>query len=205
MQNLLKLSFCAALLLTAGCNGKVVQPHYYTLEMAPTLPGAVSGRQVAGTIAVSEFISPPYLRQGRIVYRQSPEEVGFYDYQRWAVDPAETITTAMIHSLRSRELFSTVKRYDGRNTQDYLLSGRLERLEELDYEGPVRVRAEISAELVNLRTGSTEWAGEATATFNIEKSNLDSVVAQLNHAVQDCVDQIVTSLAAKADQRLAAK
>ena len=80
----------------------------------------------------------------------------------------------MIHSLRSRELFSTVKRYDGHNTQDYLLSGRLERLEELDYEGPVRVRAEISAELVNLRTGSTEWAGEATATFNIEKSNLDS-------------------------------
>jgi len=205
MRNLLKLSFCAALLLTAGCNGKVVQPHYYTLEMASTLPGAVSDRQVAATIAVSEFIAPPYLRQGRIVYRQSPEEVGFYDYQRWAVDPAETITAAMIHSLRSRELFSMVKRYDGRNTQDYLMTGRLERLEELDYEGPVRVKAEISAELVNLRTGSTEWTGDATATFNVEKSSVDSVVAQMNHAVEDCVGQLAASLAAKMDQRLAAK
>ena len=193
------------MLLMAGCIGKVVQTHYYTLEMAPATPSAVSGRQVAGTIAVSEFISPPYLRQGRIVYRQSPEEVGFYDYQRWAVDPAETITAAMIHSLRSRELFSMVKRYDGRNTQDYLLTGRLERLEELDYEGPVRVKAEISAELVNLRTGSTEWTGDATATFNVEKSSVDSVVAQMNHAAEDCVGQLAASLAAKMDQRLAAK
>ena len=205
MRNLLKLGFSAALLLMAGCIGKVVQPHYYTLETAPKLPGTVSGRQVAATVAVSQFVAPPYLRQGRIVYRQSPEEVGFYDYQRWAVDPTEIITSAMIDSLRSRELFSMVKRYDGRNAQDYLMTGRLERLEELDYEGPVRVRAEISAEIVNLRTGSTEWAGKATATFNVEKSSVDSVVAQMNHAVQGCVNQITTSLAAKMDQRLAAK
>jgi uncharacterized lipoprotein YmbA len=205
MRNLLKLSFSAALLLMAGCTGKVMQPHYYTLEMAPAMSSTVSGRQVAAAVAVSQFIAPPYLRQGRIVYRQSPEEVGFYDYQRWAVDPAETITAVMIQSLRSRELFSIVKRYDGRNTQDYLLTGRIERLEELDYEGPVRVKAEISAELLNLRTGSTEWTGEATATFNVEKSSVDSVVAQMNHAVQDCVEQLAASLAAKMDRPLAAK
>jgi uncharacterized lipoprotein YmbA len=205
MRNFLKLSACAALLLTAGCNGKVVQPHYYALETAPTLVVAVSGRQVAATVAVSQFAAPPYLRQGRIVYRQSPEEIGFYEYHRWAVDPAETITAAIINSLRSRELFPMVKRYDGRNAQDYLITGRVERLEELDYDGPVRVKAEISAELVNLRTGSTEWTGATSATFNVQRSNMDSVVAQMNHAVEDCVDQLAASLAAKMDQRLAAK
>ena len=201
MRNLLKLSACAAMLFMAGCIGKVVQPHYYSLETAPEVSDAGGGNPLAGTVAVNLFTAPPYLRQGRIVYRQAPEEIGFYDYQRWAVDPAETINTAMIDSLRSRQLFSMVKRSDGRNEQDYLMSGRLERLEEVDYGGPVRVKAEISAELVNLRSGSTEWTGDASAIFNVEKSNVDSVVAQMNHAVQDCVDQLTLSLS----QRLAAK
>jgi ABC-type uncharacterized transport system auxiliary subunit len=135
------------------------------------------------------------------VYRQSPEEIGYYEYQRWAVDPADSITAAMIGSLRSRQLFSFVKRYDGRNEQDYLMTGRLERLEEVDYNGPVRVKAEISAELVNLRTGSTKWTGDASATFNVEKSTVDSVVAGMNRAVQDCIDQLAASM----EQRLAAK
>jgi len=205
MRNILKISACTALLLMVGCIGKVSQPHYYAFEMAPAMSSAASGRQVAATVAVSQFAAPPYLRQGRIVYRQSPEEIGFYEYHRWAVDPAETITAAMIDSLRYRELFSMVKRYDGRNAQDYLMTGRVERLEELDYDGPVRVKAQISAELVNLRTGSTEWTGDASATFNVQKSNMDSVVAQMNHAVEDCVDQLAASLIAKMDQRLAAK
>lgn len=201
MRILSKLSVCAAAMLVAGCGGKVVRPHYYTLETPPALSTAVSVRQVAATVSVNQFGAPPYLRQGRIVYRQSAEEIGFYEYRRWAADPAETITAAMINSLRSRQMFSFVKRNDGRNEQNYLMTGRLERLEEVDYGGPVRVQAEISAELVNLRTGSIEWTGDASATFNVETSNVGSVVAGMNHAVQDCIDQLATSL----EQRLAAK
>jgi uncharacterized lipoprotein YmbA len=196
-----KLSACAAALSIAGCGGKVVRPHYYTLETPPALSTEVNGRQLAGTIAVDHFDAPAYLRQGRIVYRPSPQEIGFYEYRRWAVDPAQTTTAAVINALRSRRLFSIVKRYDGRNDQDYLLTGRLERLEELDYDGPVRVKAEISGELVNLRTGSAVWTGTASAMFNVEMRNVDSVVEQMNHAVQDCVGQLAASL----DQRLTAK
>ena len=201
MRILSKLSVCAAAMLVAGCGGKVVRPHYYTLETPPALSTAVSVRQVAPTLSVSQFGAPPYLRQGRIVYRQSPEEIGFYEYRRWAADPAETITAVMINSLRSRQMFSFVKRNDGRNEQNYLMTGRLERLEEVDYGGPVRVIAEISADLVNPRTGSIEWTGDASVTFNVEKSTTDSVVAGMNHAVQDCIDQLAASL----EQRLAAK
>lgn len=204
MRTLAKLNVCMAVLMIAGCGGKIIRPHYYVLEAPPTLPDAQSSRQIAATVAVSEFGAPPYLRQGRIVYRQSAEEIGFYEYRRWAIDPAETVTATMMNSLRARQLFSMVKRYDGRNEQGYLMTGRLERLEEVDYEGPVRVKAEISAELVNLRSGSTEWTGDASATFHVETSDMDSVVAQMNHAVQSCVGQLAASLTTKMDQRLAA-
>ena len=89
---------------------------------------------------------------------------------------------------------SFVKRYDGRNQQDYLLVGRIERLEEIDYGGPVRVKAQITAELVNLRTGSTEWTGDAPTTLNVDSRDIHSVVNAMNRAIQNDVDQLLASL-----------
>jgi uncharacterized lipoprotein YmbA len=67
--------------LTIGCLGKVKYPNYYTLD----LPSALDPPVQAGTrpsVAVREFRSADYLRQGAIVYRLSPEQVGFYNYHR---------------------------------------------------------------------------------------------------------------------------
>ena len=52
-------------------------------------------------------------------------EIGFYEYHRWAVDPGAAVTTAMVESLRSGHLFSSVAPYDGQDQSDYLLTGRL--------------------------------------------------------------------------------
>jgi len=192
---------CVATLFVAGCGHEVKRPHYYALDIPPAPDHTAGHPRFTGTVAVSRFETPSYLRQGRIVYRESPEEVGFYEYHRWAADPAETTTTAIIEALLSSRLFSVVKRYDGHNQQDYLMVGQLERLEEIDYGGPVRVEAKISAELVNLRTGSTEWTGDASEMLNIENRSVDSVVTAMNRTVQKSINQLVASL----DQRLAAK
>jgi ABC-type uncharacterized transport system auxiliary subunit len=135
------------------------------------------------------------------VYRQGPAEIGFYDYHRWAADPASTVTTAVIDSLRFSRLFSFVKPYDGQSRQDYLLSGRIERLEEIDYGGSVRVEAKLSAELVDRRTDATVWTGEADETLAVEARNVNSVVVEMSHAVQKSIDRLVASL----DQQLLAK
>jgi ABC-type uncharacterized transport system auxiliary subunit len=200
MKFLLKVSACALTLLIASCGG-ARRPHYYALDVPPPPDPARSGTMLAGTVAVCRFETPAYLRQGKIVYRESPEEIGFYEYHRWAAEPADTVTTAMIDTLRSAREFSVVKRYDGHNQQDYLLVGRLERLEEIDYAGPVRVETRISAELINLRTGTTEWTGSQPQILRIESRNIDSVVTAMNRAVQSSIDQLVASL----DRRLSAR
>lgn len=142
-----------AVLLLAACGGKVLYPSYYALEIPPPLKPALNDPRLPVTVAVRRFESPPYLRQGRIVYRPAPAEIGYYEYHRWAADPSATITAAMIDALRSSRLFLFVKPYEGQDKPDYLMSGRLERLQEIDYGGGVRVEAQLSAELVNLRTG----------------------------------------------------
>jgi ABC-type uncharacterized transport system auxiliary subunit len=146
------------------------------------------------TVAVRRFETPQYLRQGRLVYRQTPAEIGFYDYHRWAADPAATVTTAVIDSLRSSQLFAFVRTYDGQGQPDYLMSGRLERLEEIDSGDSVRVEAKLSAELVNLQTGATVWTGDADETLGVKTRNVNSVVVEMSHAVQKSIDRLVASL-----------
>src|SRR5271157_4565147 len=200
-RTILSTSACAVALLMAGCAGKIRYPSYYALEVATAPRPSASDARLPGTLAVRRFETPPYLRQGRIVYRQAPTEIGFYDYHRWAAEPGETVTAAMIESLRSSRLFSFVKRYDGQDRQDYLMVGRLERLDEIDYGGGVRVEAKLSAELVNLRAGATVWTGDADETLSVDTRNVGAVVAEMSRAVQKSIDRLVANL----DQQLPAR
>ncbi len=181
-------------LLMSGCASKVRYPSYYTLAVAPTQKPMLNDARQSATVAVRRFDTPAYLRQGRIVYRETPEEVGFYDYHRWASDPGAVVTTGVIDSLRSASLFSVVEPYAGQEHPDYLLSGRLERLDEVDYNGSVLVEVKLSAELVNVRTGESIWAGTVSETSTASARNVNSVVVAMGHAAQSGVDQLVASM-----------
>jgi uncharacterized lipoprotein YmbA len=184
---------CTLTLLISGC-GKVKYPSYYTLSIAPELKSDVSSTPRPITVAVRQFETPEYLRQGRIVYSQTPGEIGFYEYRRWAVDPGAAVTTAMVEALRSGRLFSTVAFYDGHDRSDFLMTGRLEKLDEIDYGGEVRVEAKLSAELTNLRTGSIVWTGDAAQTSRVERRDVNSVVAEMSHALQESMDQLLKGM-----------
>ena len=173
---------------------KVKYPSCYTLSIASELKSDVSSTPRPLTVAVRQFETPAYLRQGRIVYSQTPGEVGFYEYHRWAVDPGAAITTAMVEALRSGRLFSAVAPYDGHDRSDFLMTGRLEKLDEIDYGGEVRVEAKLSAELTNLRTGSILWTGDASQTSRVERCDVNSVVAEMSYALQESMDQLLTSM-----------
>src|SRR6476469_1814814 len=126
----------ANLIILGGCGGAAKYPNHYTLHIQPPVdPPAPEG--VRASLAVREFRSPAYLHQGAIVYKTSPEQIGFYNYHRWAADPREVVTNAVTDRLRASGNFTQVKPYDGRSDVDYVLSGRIERLEEVDYEGGV--------------------------------------------------------------------
>jgi ABC-type uncharacterized transport system auxiliary subunit len=105
------------------------------------------------------------------------------------------VTTAVVDSLRAEPLFSSVAPYNGEESVDYLLSGRLEKLEEVDYGGGLTVEARLSAELLNLRTGSIVWTGDAAETSRVEGHDVNSVVTEMSHALQSSIDRLLTGMA----------
>ena len=76
----LGIVFMGALVL-AGC-GSVRYPTTYVLNFPPPAPKAAPHNAALGPVAIRELECPEYLCEGRIVYRSSPEEVGFYEYHR---------------------------------------------------------------------------------------------------------------------------
>lgn len=180
-------------LLATSC-GKVRYPDYYTLALAPTLAPPANGTQRLGSLVVRDFETPAYLRQGRIVYRESPTEVGFYEFHRWVTNPGATVTTTIITELRSSGLFSPVDSDASHIKPDFLLRGQLERLDEIDYGGAVRVEVKLSAQLVNLRTTSTVWTGAEAETVRVEKASVNSVVIEMSHATQRCIDRLLDNM-----------
>ena len=176
----------------AGCGVKY--PSYYTLHVPPAADLPTPGGTRA-SVAVREFQAPAYLRQGAIVYRASPEQVGFYNYHRWAVDPREFLSNAIAGRLRASGRFGEVKVYDGRSDVDFILSGRLEKLEEVDYEGGVKVEVALSAQMTELRSGKTVWANAATETAKVDKRTVPSIVAEMSHAMDGAIQKLLASLA----------
>src|SRR5246127_2602287 len=181
----------ATLIILAGCGGAAKYPNYYTLHIQPPVdPPAPEG--VRTSLAVREFRSPAYLRQGAIVYKTSPEQIGFYNYHRWAVDPRAFVTNAVADNLRAGGNFSSVKLFDGRTDVDYVLSGRLEELDEIDYDGGVKVRVAISAQMVSLATGATVWTNSVSEVGTVSQRDVPAVVSAMNGTMGRAIEKLLS-------------
>jgi ABC-type uncharacterized transport system auxiliary subunit len=176
-----------------GCGGKLRYPTYYTLNLpAPPDPPARDG--VRTSIAVREFQSPGYLRQGPIVYRTTPEQIGYYEYHRWAADPRTLVTSAVIDHLRASSQYSMVSMYTGRPGNDYIFSGRLEKLEEVDYESGVKVEVAMSAQIIRAATGVTVWSNAVSETRPVSQANVPGVVSQMNRTMELAIDKLLSTV-----------
>jgi ABC-type uncharacterized transport system auxiliary subunit len=156
---------------------------------------------VQGPLAVHEFRCPEYLCEGRIVYRPSPEEVGFYEYQRWAMSPGQAITQYVADTVRAQSVFKSVT-IDGRDIKaGYILSGSIDHFEEVDQGHDVRALCTISAQLVDAATGSVVWTQTASEAVPVEKRDVPGVVVSLSAAARATVDRLVKSMTSQLASR----
>jgi ABC-type uncharacterized transport system auxiliary subunit len=187
--------FCIATLgILVGC-GRVRYPHYYTLNL-PAPPDPPAAENAHATLAIREFSAPTYLRQGAIAYKTSPEQIAFYAYHRWATDPREVVTNAVIDRLRASGAFAFVKPYDGRTGANYVLSGHLEKLDEVDYEGGVRVEIGLSAQMTSIATGTTVWSNAVSEVGVVDKRDVPAVVSEMNGTMERAIQELLSPMPA---------
>jgi len=122
-------------------------------------------------------------------------EVGFYEYHRWAEPPTDALTKALADQLVRRRVFQSVEISDGGEKSDYVLRGSIDRLQELDDAGGVRVQVSISAELEDPVRQQVIWSSSASSESVVAKSDVQAVVSAMGQASQQCIVRLVTDVA----------
>ena len=191
MKNLAAV-FMGALVL-AGC-GSVRYPTSYILKFPPPVRQTAPSKGALSPVAIREFRCPEYLCEGRVAYRATPEEVGFYEYHRWAMNPRQAITQYVEDVLRVQSLFKSVAIHERGSDAAYVLSGNIERLEEVDQGREVRAVCTISAQLLDTRTRSMVWSQTASETARVEKRDMAGVVSSLSVAARTAADRLLKSM-----------
>lgn len=174
-----------------ACGASAPPTQYYALNLPRPAPATT---RLDHTAILMPIRAGEIARQGRIVYRESPHEVGFYEYHRWAEDPEVSVAAALARELLARGTFASVTPFDGRTQGDFILRGELRRIEEIDYESPVKAVVEIALELVDADTSRVVWSDSAYAEGDIPTAEVRAVVARLSasaeQAIKDLAGQI---------------
>ena len=176
----------------SACGGKIPLTSYYVLEF----PQAPQMQLETGhaSVVVMPFRASAMLAQDRIVYRPAPGKVGFYEYHRWAEEPSQTITTAFISRLRALKTFEMVVPFDGRTRVDYILKGRIEKLEEVDFGSGVKVEVRVAAEMVSSDDRKVIWRGTTEQTGQVTLGEVSAVVIAMSQAALAGLDELLTNL-----------
>jgi len=140
--------------LLAGCLGSappVPRDHYYRLLVSSPVDISAEGR-LASTISVESLQADGLLRERPLLYSESgaPHEVQQHNYHYWTDAPPRMLQDQLVTYLRQSNIARSVVTPDMRVRADYLVSGKVKRLERLLGGGPPRVFVELELALVRL-------------------------------------------------------
>ena len=177
----------------SGC-GATRPAKYYQLTVPPDAAAAVEKPDsVPVSLLLGAVMTSHLYREDRIVYGNGPEQLGTYEYQRWAEPPAEMIQEVLLRELRASGRYRAVH-YRRSNMQgDFAIRGRLYDFKEVDGES-TSTRLTLELEMRDLKSGATVWSHYYTRDEPASGKDVPDVVAALDKNVQRAVKEVVGSL-----------
>jgi ABC-type uncharacterized transport system auxiliary subunit len=104
------------------------------------------------------------------------------------------ITDSIADRIRTGGVFGSVESAKSAAGVTYLLTGAIERLEEVDDGRDVQVVVQLSAQLVDTRAQKTVWRHSEIASEPVSKRDVSGVVGGLSAATRRAIDALIASL-----------
>lgn len=182
----------ATVLFLGGC-GATRPSKYYQLTIPGDAPVAREVQPTPVTLLVGTLLASDLYREDRIVYSTAGEEMGTYQYQRWAEPPTEMIQEVLLRELRSSGHYRAVFAHRSDTNGDFLLRGRLYDFKEVSGNSMV-ARLTVDFEMRDLKNGTTVWTHYYHHDEPVNEKNVSAVVAALDRNVQRSVKEVLESL-----------
>ena len=176
----------------AGC-GATRPSKYYELQVSAAPPRAGGSNAYPVALLVGRLTAPHLYRDDRIVYRTGPEQLGTYEYHRWAEPPTEMLEAILLRRLRESGRYRTVQLLRSNARGDFVIRGRLHNFEEIS-GSPLVARVALEIELYELKTGTTVWSQFYSHDEPVNGKDVSAVVQALNRNVQQGLAQITDGI-----------
>lgn len=191
-----------AVMTGTACGGGP-RPQHYTVAYTPsTSAAAVNGKSQVG-VAVPR--ASHLLRQDRIVYFTSDNQLNLYSHHRWAEPPNRMVQSLLIRELRASNAFDDIVAYRAQKGLDYVLRGNLLSMEEVDTASDIKARFRLELELVRQEDDHVVWTARHGCERSVNAKVVGAVVETMSGCVQETLGELTRSLAAALPEIEAAK
>jgi len=174
----------------SGC-GATRPIKYYTVQVpvAPTL----STDTYAVSLLVASVGGPEMLKATPIAYRIGTNEVGTYQYSRWAEPPVEMLKGKLIRMLRASGRYQSVSGLGSTAEGQFVVRGRLYEFEEVD-SGTIGGLVSMEFELYDRKSGKVVWTHSYSRSEPVEGKKVSLVVTALDLNLDRGLQEVVTGL-----------
>jgi cholesterol transport system auxiliary component len=178
--------------LVNGC-GATRPSKYYQLTVPPDAAAVERPDSLPVTLLLGAFMTSHLYREDRIVFGNGPEQLGTYEYQRWAEPPTEMIEEVLLRELRRSGHYRAVHVRRSNVRGDFAIRGRLYDFKEVT-GNPTSARVTFELEMRDLKSGATVWSHYYTHDEPASGKEVPAIVLSLDTNVQRGVKEVVASL-----------
>jgi ABC-type uncharacterized transport system auxiliary subunit len=192
MHRIARLVFVSALTLSVSGCAKSKPIHYYTvgLTVAPTLTTSAHPLSLlVGTIGGAYIY-----RNTPIVYRVGANEIGVYQYSRWAEPPVELVKNKLIRVLSASGDYQSVTSLGSNSDGQFVVRGRLYEFAEVDGANNIAGLVSMEFELYDRKSGKIVWTHSYSQSEPVQTKEVSAVVTALDANLDRGLKEVAAGL-----------
>lgn len=191
MHRMARLLFISALSLSLNSCAKSKPIHYYTvgLPVAPTL--TTSAQPVS--LLVGNIGGADIYRETPIVYRIGTNEIGAYQYSRWAEPPVELVKDKLIRILSASGDYQSVTSLGSNSNGQFVVRGSLYEFAEVDGAN-ITGLVSMEFELYDRKSGKTLWTHFYSQSEPAQSKDIPAVVTALDTNLDRGLKEVAAGL-----------
>jgi ABC-type uncharacterized transport system auxiliary subunit len=178
-----------ALSLSGCVSNKPIR--YYTIKppAAPTL--STSAHPVS--LLVAGVSGPEILRDTPIAYRVGANEIGTYQYRRWAEPPVEMLQGNLTRLLSSSGNYQSVASLGSTSEGQFVVRGKLYDFEEVD-GASITGLVSMEFELYERKSGKVVWSHFYSQSEPVQSKEISAVVTALDVNLDRGLNEVAAGL-----------
>ena len=164
---------------------------YYTIQL-PAVP-TLSANTYPVSLLVGNIGGQEIFHDTPIAYRVGTNEIGTYQYSRWAEPPVDMLKSKLIRMLNTSGDYQSVAALGSTSDGQFVLRGKLYAFEEVD-GGSITGLVSMEFELCDRKSGKVLWSRFYSESEPVDGKKISAVVTALDLNLDRGLKQVAAGL-----------